>query len=163
MAAGAARSRSCRASTTVARGDGLPDGVRSVDFVGYGTGANCFEGTAPTATLSNTTAALRNGNGCTDTDSNAADFTAGAPTPRTSGESAPTRHRTSTSPATGATGVAVTRNVSVTFSEPVNVDAAVVHDLVRDERHAHATVERRPDHLHARTRDVDFAAARRAP
>jgi uncharacterized protein len=51
-----------------------------VDLVGYG-GANFFEG-APAPTLSNTTAALRNANGCTETDNNASDFTAGAPAPR---------------------------------------------------------------------------------
>ena len=44
-----------------------------VDFVGYGSGTNCFEG-APTATLSNTTAALRRGGGCVDTDQNSGDF-----------------------------------------------------------------------------------------
>jgi uncharacterized protein len=54
-------------------------GVR--DFVGYGS-ANDFEGTA-TPVLSNTTAALR-GSG-PDTDDNAADFTVGAPAPRSSG------------------------------------------------------------------------------
>lgn len=53
-----------------------------LDFVGYGTAANCFEGTGPTANLSNTTAALRLNNGCTDTNNNAADFSAGSPNPR---------------------------------------------------------------------------------
>jgi uncharacterized protein len=52
------------------------------DFVGYGSAANNFEGSGPTATLSNTTAALRTAGGCTDTDNNAADFTTGSPTPR---------------------------------------------------------------------------------
>jgi len=51
-----------------------------VDLVGY-DGANFFEG-APTAALSNTTAALRNSNGCAETDNNAADFTVSAPSPR---------------------------------------------------------------------------------
>lgn len=51
-----------------------------IDLVGFGT-ANCSE-TSPTAALSNTTAALRNSDGCTDTDTNSADFTIGAPTPR---------------------------------------------------------------------------------
>jgi predicted extracellular nuclease len=51
-----------------------------VDLVGY-DGATMFE-TAATPTLSNTTAALRNGAGCTDTDNNSADFTVGAPDPR---------------------------------------------------------------------------------
>ena len=55
----------------------------AVDLVGFG-GANCFEGAGPTPTLTNTTAALRAGSGCSDTDSNVADFAAGAPTPRNS-------------------------------------------------------------------------------
>jgi hypothetical protein len=50
------------------------------DFVGFGT-ANASE-TLATPQLSNTTAALRNTNGCTDTDNNSADFTVGAPAPR---------------------------------------------------------------------------------
>ncbi|MDQ3178079.1 MAG: ExeM/NucH family extracellular endonuclease, partial [Actinomycetota bacterium] len=59
-----------------------------VDLVGYGSATNCSE-TAPTANLSNTTAALRSGNGATDTDSNVADFTIGAPNPRNSGFTPP--------------------------------------------------------------------------
>ena len=54
-----------------------------IDFVGYGAGANCFE-TARTPDLSITTAAIRNGGGCQDTDNNAADFTIAAPAPRNS-------------------------------------------------------------------------------
>jgi hypothetical protein len=52
------------------------------DFVGYGETANVFEGAGPTPAPSNTTAVLRAANGCTETDSNAADFLAGAPNPR---------------------------------------------------------------------------------
>jgi hypothetical protein len=55
-----------------------------IDFVGYGTGTNCSEGTGPTPPLSNTLAARRAMGGCTDTDDNAADFTAVAPAPRNS-------------------------------------------------------------------------------
>ncbi|HEY3417324.1 MAG TPA: lamin tail domain-containing protein, partial [Armatimonadota bacterium] len=54
-----------------------------VDFVGFGSATNCSE-TAPTANLSNTTAALRKLNGAQDTDNNSADFTIGAPNPRNS-------------------------------------------------------------------------------
>lgn len=53
-----------------------------LDFVGYGAAANCFEGSGPTANLSNTTAALRLNNGCTDANNNAADFSTGVPNPR---------------------------------------------------------------------------------
>jgi hypothetical protein len=52
-----------------------------IDLVGYGN-ANFFEGSAAAPTLSNTTSTSRSGGGCTDTDNNSADFTAGAPSPR---------------------------------------------------------------------------------
>jgi hypothetical protein len=55
-----------------------------VDFVGYGSSATSYEGSGPTPTLSNTTAALRAAAGCTDTDNNASDFTAGTVAPRNS-------------------------------------------------------------------------------
>ncbi len=51
-----------------------------IDLVGYGN-ANFAEGAAAPATT-NTTSALRAGNGCTDTDNNSLDFSAGAPNPR---------------------------------------------------------------------------------
>jgi predicted extracellular nuclease len=51
-----------------------------VDLVGYGS-ASCFEGAASAPALTNTTAALRKAGGTQDTDSNATDFTAGAPAP----------------------------------------------------------------------------------
>jgi endonuclease G len=44
-----------------------------VDLIGFGT-ASSFEGTGPSATLSNTAAALRASNGCVDTDNNPTDF-----------------------------------------------------------------------------------------
>jgi hypothetical protein len=65
--------------TTVASGTSCPTDATIVDFVGYGS-ANCFEGSGAAPALTNTTADLRNGGGLQDTDSNAADFTAGAPT-----------------------------------------------------------------------------------
>ncbi|HBB87023.1 MAG TPA: hypothetical protein DC047_05360, partial [Blastocatellia bacterium] len=54
-----------------------------VDFIGYGPTADCFE-TAPTAVLSNTTAAIRTQNGCQDTDNNSVDFSVSGPIPRNS-------------------------------------------------------------------------------
>jgi predicted extracellular nuclease len=62
-----------------------PTGLR--DLVGYGSTANCVEGLAAPG-LSNTTADLRAADG-TDTDNNAADFTAGAPNPRNAGSTPP--------------------------------------------------------------------------
>ena len=100
-----------------------------VDFVGYG-GANQFEGSGPTGTLSNTTAALRADGGCVDTDQNAANFTVGAPAPRnrltmtrTCGEDAPPSVA-ATTPANGATGVARDANITITFSEPVETTSS---------------------------------------
>ena len=80
MAAGSGKVALANNATTLT--GSCPTGV--VDFVGFGPTANCFEGAGPTATLSNTTAALRKGNGATDTDNNADDFTVGAPSPRNS-------------------------------------------------------------------------------
>jgi predicted extracellular nuclease len=68
-------------NTTTALTGACPTGGALVDFVGYGPTANCSE-TAPTAILSNTTAAIRAGSGCTDTDHNDTDFAVAAPTPR---------------------------------------------------------------------------------
>lgn len=96
------------------------------DLVGYGT-ANFFE-TAVAPTLSNTTAGLRLANGCTETDNNAFDFASSAPTPRNTAspfnpcvvaDAAPTV--AGTFPVDGATNFPINANLSVTFSETVNV------------------------------------------
>jgi endonuclease G len=58
-----------------------PTGGSIVDFVGYGSTANCSE-TAPTGTTANPTAAVRNNGGCAETDNNSADFTVTTPNPR---------------------------------------------------------------------------------
>lgn len=73
-------------STTALTGTGCPFGGTIIDFVGFG-GANCFEGAGPTATLSNTTAAIRGSGGCAETDNNNSDFSTGAPTPRNTASS----------------------------------------------------------------------------
>lgn len=73
-------------SSTTALSGSCPSGTTIKDFIGYGS-ANCAEGsTAPT--LSNTTAAKRASNGCTDVNNNATDFSAGAPAPRNSATAA---------------------------------------------------------------------------
>ncbi len=76
-----------------------------VDFVGYGSATNCSE-TAPTANLSNTTAALRGSSGCKDTNNNAADFAIAAPAPRNSA--------TSPNPCSGGSIVLSINDVTVT-------------------------------------------------
>jgi hypothetical protein len=57
------------------------------DLVGYGT-ATDYEGTGAAPAIGNTTAALRAGGGCTDTDVNGSDFSAAAPNPRNSAAAA---------------------------------------------------------------------------
>jgi predicted extracellular nuclease len=110
-------------SSTTALSGACPTGGSIMDFVGYGTTANCFEGSGPTAAPSNTTAALRKGAGATDTNDNAADFEIAAPNPRnsggTTGDDAPSV--TSRAPGNGAVDVAVSSNITIGFSEPVNV------------------------------------------
>ncbi len=54
------------------------------DFVGYGTTANCYEGSGYAPAPSNIKSILRINNGCTDSDSNNVDFSASTPTPRNS-------------------------------------------------------------------------------
>ncbi len=108
-------------SSTTALSGSCPLGGTVVDFVGYGS-ANCYEGSAATGTLNNTSAAIRNGDGSIDTDDNSNDFTVGTPNPRNSTygfDAAPAV--TSVSPGDGATDVAVDADLSVTFSEAVSV------------------------------------------
>lgn len=71
-------------NSTIAITVSCPTGANIMDFVGYGTSANCFEGTGPTPAPSNTTSVSRVSNGCTDINNNALDFTAGIVNPRNS-------------------------------------------------------------------------------
>jgi len=82
IAMSATASKVALVNTTTALTGSCPTGAGIQDFVGYGSTANCFEGSGPTPAPSNTNAVLRNNNGCTDTGQNALDFTAGAPNPR---------------------------------------------------------------------------------
>jgi hypothetical protein len=90
-----------RNQTALTCSTGCVPNANIADFVGYGSSANSFEGSGPTATLTNTTSASRAASGCTDTDNNGADFTAGAVAPR---NSATTAHSCGGSGTGGATG-----------------------------------------------------------
>lgn len=70
-------------STTQLPATTCPSDPTIVDMLGYGSTASCAEGTR-TADLSPTTAAIRNGGGCADTDNNQLDFSIAAPNPRNS-------------------------------------------------------------------------------
>ena len=143
------------------------------DFVGYGSAATNFEGTGPTATLSNTTAALRAANGCTDTDQNGADFASGAPAPRNTASAlrpcgGPPPNQPVSATCGGALttlqGEAATRNVTATdpdgtvtsFSADRHARGRRDRDLgpdagVRRRRHCHCD---RLGRGHRRARDV---------
>jgi predicted extracellular nuclease len=112
-------------NSTLPLNGACPTDASIADIVGYGT-TNCSE-TSPAPGLANTTADLRASGGCVDTDVNSADFAAGTPTPRNTAspfkdcnaDTAPSV--ASTSPASGAADVPAGSNVSITFSEPVDV------------------------------------------
>lgn len=71
-------------NVTALTGSACPLSANTVDFVGYGTPADCFEGLgrapAPGAVLAD----VRKGGGCADTNDNAADFFINTPHPRNS-------------------------------------------------------------------------------
>lgn len=70
-------------TTTALTGAGCPVPVMPtsvVDYVGFGTTANCYEGTGPTPAPSNTMAMFRLNDGATDTNDDLADFVKGAAT-----------------------------------------------------------------------------------
>ncbi|MBK9062775.1 MAG: lamin tail domain-containing protein [Acidobacteria bacterium] len=81
IAMGATAGKIALVSATTALSGACPTGGAIVDFVGFGTTANCSE-TAPAPAPSNTTADLRGSGGCTETDANSTDFASGAPNPR---------------------------------------------------------------------------------
>jgi len=69
-------------SSTAALSGAQPASSALVDLVGWGGSTTGYEGTGPAGGTANATAVLRNGEGCEDTDNNAADFTVGTPAPR---------------------------------------------------------------------------------
>ena len=135
--------------STTALSGACPANLAIVDLVGYGPTANCFEG-EPTAVLSNTTAALRDGDGATDTNNNFADFTIAAPNPRAAHDSSP--KVISTFPAAGSPAAPVWANINLGFNEPVTVADGWYLDRVHGERHALGHRLGRARVLHAQPR-----------
>ena len=99
---------SCAADTLIA------------DFVGYGS-ATDYEGSAGAPALSATTADIRGGSGCTDTDANGSDFATGDPAPRNSASAA-----TSCS-GSGSSGSASSASASVALDLPSSVSVSLDH------------------------------------
>jgi uncharacterized protein len=90
-----------------------------VDLVGYG-GASDYEGSAPAAALSATTALLRVANGCSDTGFNDADFATASPAPRTA-----------TSPAASCSGSAPPTSASAGATVDLDVQPVISIALER--------------------------------
>jgi DNA/RNA endonuclease G (NUC1) len=96
-----------------------------VDFIGYGTTADCHEGAANAPAPSNTTALFRKSGGEQDTDDNGADFVTGMPEPR---QTAPITEIGpaifNTDPGFGAGTAPRDASITLNFTEPVDVDGA---------------------------------------
>jgi len=90
------------------------------DLVGYGSAAD-YEGSGPAPALGATTAAVRAGAGCTDTDSNAADFAAAAPTPR---DALSPAAACAASPPTGSTAVPASASVDAEVQPVLAISVA---------------------------------------
>ncbi len=124
-------------STTTLSGSCPTADPTLVDFVGFGSAANCSLGT-PTATLSNTTAAIRT-NVCSPTNNNGADFAAGAVVPHNTASalvtcgtpgSTPLAATGFASPASTFTGVATLLKVTVVpGTAPASTGIQVAADL----------------------------------
>jgi hypothetical protein len=71
-------------NSTIALTGACPAGGTIIDFVGYGTTPNCFEGAATAPAPSNTMSIFRIDSSCTDANNNVLDFAAAAPDPRNS-------------------------------------------------------------------------------
>lgn len=100
-----------------------------VDFVGYGSSANCSETTNAPAP-SNTNAIFRKSDGATDTDNNGADFITGAPNPRRTApivEIGPSVF--GTDPRNNASSAPRDASITVTFTEPVDVVEGAWFDI----------------------------------
>ncbi len=94
-----------------------------VDFVGYGTTANCSEGDIDAPAPSNSNAIFRQSNGSQDTNVNGADFFAQIASPRRTApivEIGPSV--LSTDPRNDFTNSPRDSSLTITFTEPINVD-----------------------------------------
>ena len=94
-----------------------------VDFVGYGTTANCAE-TNRAPAPSNTTSIFRQNDGARDTDNNSAAPPAAPPNPRSTASIVELRPAVfGTDSSNGATTAPRDATIDINFTEPVTVDA----------------------------------------
>jgi len=123
MAAGAGKVILC--NTITAQSGANPTGAQIIDKIGFGAGTSGFEGTVPTATLTNTTSAQRTPEGF-DSNNNATDFTTGLPSPANASGGADVTPPTvsALSPANNSLNVATSFSAAITFSETIQKGAA---------------------------------------
>jgi hypothetical protein len=105
-------------NSTTAATVACPTDTSVVDFVGYGS-ANC---PTPAGVLSNSTAAIRNGGGCANTNNNASDFTVATPTPRNTSSTA---NVCNSNAPTNPTGVGSATPNQVQAGDPVTLTVVV--------------------------------------
>jgi hypothetical protein len=91
------------------------------DLLGYGSAAD-YEGTGAAPSLTNTTAALRNGGGCVDTDVNEADFATGTPAPRNA--SSPVASCGTVTPPSGTAAASASVDLDVAPAVSIALDRA---------------------------------------
>lgn len=116
-------------SSTTSLSGACPTGGSIVDFVGFGSTADCYEGGGPTPAPSNTTAVLRKSNGAQDTDDNSVDFAAGAPLPRNSSYSSDMTIDKS-GPATALPGAQIVYSLQLSNALPVTATNIVLTDTL---------------------------------
>jgi endonuclease G len=94
-----------------------------VDFVGYGSGADCSEGATKAPTANSTQAIFRNSDGKTDTNVNGSDFAVQFASPRRTAVIAEIGPSVASSdPRLSGTNAPRDASITVNFTEPVNVD-----------------------------------------
>ncbi|MDT4968945.1 MAG: uncharacterized protein QOJ64_3682, partial [Acidobacteriota bacterium] len=123
-------------NTTGLLSGACPSSGSIIDLVGYGSGANCFEGSGPAPAPSATAADVRANGGCTDTNNNASDFAASAPTPRNTSTpvnncSFPTLSINDVSVSEGNSGT-VTASFTVSLSAPAPAGGVTFNIATQD-------------------------------
>jgi endonuclease G len=130
-----------------------------VDFVGYGSTADCHEGAANAPAPSNTTALFRRSGGQQDTDENGADFFTGPPEPRQTApivEIGPAIFNTD--PLIGADRAPRDASITLNFTEAVDVEADW-YDITCTATGAHndaTTAEANGGRIHIITPNTNF-------